>query len=685
MVCLVGNERAQRIDEDARPPAKNRLARGMHVEDEGLAASRSHDGKNTLMIGQGIECLDLRAVRLVRADKAVDERARELGIGKLGERLALTRLQAQTRVCRLHATAKLACRVVNAGRRSIADQNILDHELGFYSALPMLGHSLEHQVDRAIAIDELIDLRHAEHDGRHARSTIRRHKAHVLAGFAHHGAVAHRHTLGGQQRHFVALAKRLKARNLLDGLDIQFGKVDSSGNLVGVFKVLGRKLGQHGGKTAAELIELGCLDSHAHGARMPAATNQQVGAALDGVEQVDLAHRATRTARDTALDREQQRRHVIAVGQTACHDALDALVPAFAAHDDCAAAVIGLLDLCHGIACEFCLDLATLAIDLLELGRQCACLDRIAGKQQIERQLGIGHAAGGVQAGNERKRQTIGRNVGKVGLGERGKRDIAGTGGHAHLLDALGDQCAVLGRQRHHVGHGAQRRDLDQRTPIRRLAQTLAQDLHQLERHAGTGKLARRALVLELRIGQGHALRHLVGGLVMVRNHQIDPQALQIGNLFLGSNAVIDGHDQLGMSKLINAVERCTRQAVAFVKAMWNKRRDIGAKRTQRLGQQTGRRNAVDIKIAEDGDVLVVANSTLDAVGNDRHTRNNERVGPVAVERRRQKQLALLDGANAVRDHDARHQPGNAQTGRKLFFKLGILLGDRPAMRRLKR
>ena len=121
VIGLVGDERAQRIDEDARPPAKNRLACGMHMEDEGLAASRSHNGQNTLVIGQGIERLDLCAVRLVRADKAVDERARELGIGKLGERLALARLQAQTRVCRLHATAKFACRVVNAGRRGVAD------------------------------------------------------------------------------------------------------------------------------------------------------------------------------------------------------------------------------------------------------------------------------------------------------------------------------------------------------------------------------------------------------------------------------------------------------------------------------------------------------------------------------------------------------------------------------------
>ena len=87
---------------------------------------------------------------------------------------------------------------------------------------------------------------------------------------------------------------------------------------------------------------------------------------------------------------------MISVGKAARHDAFNALVPALATHDDCATAIIGLLDLCHGITRELRLNLATLTVDLLELGRQCTCLDRIAGKQQVERQLGIGHAAGGV-------------------------------------------------------------------------------------------------------------------------------------------------------------------------------------------------------------------------------------------------------------------------------------------------
>ena len=204
-------------------------------------------------------------------------------------------------------------------------------------------------------------------------------------------------------------------------------------------------------------------------------------------------------------------------------------------------------------------------------------------------------------------------------------------------MDALGDQRAVLGRERHHVRHGAQRRNLNQRTPIRRLAQTLTQNLHQLERHASTGKLARGALILEFRVGQGHALRHLVGRLMVVRNHQIDSQALQIGDLILGRDTVIDGHDQIGLGELVDAVECRARKAISLVKAVRDEWCDIGAKRPQRLGQQTSRRNAVDVKITKDGDAFVVANGALDTIGNNRHARNDERIGPITVERRRQK------------------------------------------------
>lgn len=47
----------------------------MYMEDEGLAAARSHNGQDALVVGQGIERLNLRAVRLVRSDKAMDKRS----------------------------------------------------------------------------------------------------------------------------------------------------------------------------------------------------------------------------------------------------------------------------------------------------------------------------------------------------------------------------------------------------------------------------------------------------------------------------------------------------------------------------------------------------------------------------------------------------------------------------------
>ena len=124
---------------------------------------------------------------------------------------------------------------------------------------------------------------------------------------------------------------------------------------------------------------------------------------------------------------------------------------------------------------------------------------------------------------------------------------------------------------------------------------------------------------------------------MMVRNHQIDPQALQIGDLFLGRDTVIDGHDQIGLGEFVDAIERGARKAITLVKSVRDKRCDIGAKRPQCLGQQTSRRNAVDVKITKDGDAFAVANGALDTIGNNRHARNDERIGPITVERRRQK------------------------------------------------
>ena len=45
VIGLVSNERTQRIDKDARTPTKDRLARGVHMEDERLATPRPHNSQ----------------------------------------------------------------------------------------------------------------------------------------------------------------------------------------------------------------------------------------------------------------------------------------------------------------------------------------------------------------------------------------------------------------------------------------------------------------------------------------------------------------------------------------------------------------------------------------------------------------------------------------------------------------
>ena len=171
----------------------------------------------------------------------------------------------------------------------------------------------------------------------------------------------------------------------------------------------------------------------------------------------------------------------------------------------------------------------------------------------------------------------------------------------------------------------------------------------------------------------------------MVGHHQIDSQVLEIGDLAFRGDTVVDGHDDLRVGERDDAVEGGAGKTVALVEAMRDEGRHIRAERSQRLGQQTGRGDAVDVEVTENGDALAVSDRTLDAIGDLPHTGNLERVGPVAIERRCEEELTLLDRSDTVRHHDARDERRYAQPGGKFRFELWILFGQRPSMGRFKR
>ena len=126
-----------------------------------------------------------------------------------------------------------------------APQDILDHELGLHATLPVLGNRLKHQVNHAIACAQLIYVRRAEHNRGHTCHAIRRRKAHMVARAPHACAILHGHAGSRQQGHFVPLAKGLKQRDLLNGVDIKLRKRNGGGNLARIFKRLGWQIRKH--------------------------------------------------------------------------------------------------------------------------------------------------------------------------------------------------------------------------------------------------------------------------------------------------------------------------------------------------------------------------------------------------------------------------------------------------------
>ena len=376
---------------------------------------------------------------------------------------------------------------------------------------------------------------------------------------------------------------------------------------------------------------------------------------------------------------------MVAVDDTARHDALHALVPALSPHDHHAAAGIGALNALECLVGKGSLDGPPLLVDLFELGCEAPGLDGIAREQQVERERGVRHAPGGVKARYERERERVGGDRGEVRLAHAGERHIPRARRVAHLVDARGHERAVLGGERHHVRNSSERGHLEQAVPQVWPAQAAAQHLHELERDAGARKLMRGAAGIEFGVGERHTLGHHVRGLMMVGHHEVYAPLLQEGDLVLRGDAVIHRHDKRWMASIDHALKGHLAQAIPLVEAVRDEGMDLRPERTERLGEQARRGNAVDIEITEDRDDLPFPDGTLDAVGHLGHAGNNEGVRPVALKRRREEAPALFDRRDAVRDHDARHERGDTEPAGELVGEARVLVGDDPAMRGGKR
>ena len=147
----------------------------------------------------------------------------------------------------------------------------------------------------------------------------------------------------------------------------------------------------------------------------------------------------------------------------------------------------------------------------------------------------------------------------------------------------------------------------------------------QLERNADARHFRDRLrLVLPVRVDERNGLRQFGFALVVVGDDQIDAKLPAQRGLVIGRDAAVDRHDQL-YALLFERVDGDGVQPVALFKAGRDIAGHMAALAAQILRQQAGRRDAVDVVIAEDGDMLAPGKRLFDAGGSLVHVQKGKR------------------------------------------------------------
>ncbi len=300
-------------------------------------------------------------------------------------------------------------------------------------------------------------------------------------------------------------------------------------------------------------------------------------------------------------------------------------------------------------------------VQLVERGGEFLGARGVVGHQEIERDLRVGHAAGGVEPrsqheGDVVRRQRIGSD--SADSGERCERHPWLV---PHPVHPVGDQRAVLGGQRNDVGDGAERGEVGQVAPHLREAEKPSNRLDELQRDTGAGEVAGGAVVrVELGVGHGDSDGQQVAGLVMIGDHDGHTPLGEHRHLRRGRYAAVDGDHEVGLEQE-QPIDRRRREAITLVETMRNDSADLGAHGCESTSGDGAGRDAVKVEVAEDDDMLATAHGCSDPLGSCVESRDERRGEPVTVQARRQEALDLLRRRDSARHEDAccgARQPG---------------------------
>ena len=264
------------------------------------------------------------------------------------------------------------------------------------------------------------------------------------------------------------------------------------------------------------------------------------------------------------------------------------------------------------------LDVAALAVQLVELACDVAGADRIVGGQAFDAQRHVRQPPGGIESRTGDKTQVIGArstHVASGGIEQCGDAGMGAAG--AHALQALLHQQAVVVIEADHIGDGAQRDQIQQGAEIGfgffsvspAMAQLGAQRQHQVEHHADAGEALAREFAARLvgvddapGVGQG------VAGQVVVGDQHFHAQAVCFGDAVDAGDAVVDGDQDVGFFLFGGEADDFRRQAVTVIKAVGYQIVHLSATAAQRTQSDRAGSGAVGVIVGNDQQFFTTGN-----------------------------------------------------------------------------
>ena len=262
------------------------------------------------------------------------------------------------------------------------------------------------------------------------------------------------------------------------------------------------------------------------------------------------------------------------------------------------------VQLTYALLKNFTFDALPLPVELAQLHGQLLRPGRALGEKQLHRHLGHSHSSGGVDSGGQGVAHGDGAHRFILQPGAPDQGGEAQPPGRVQPLQPLADNGPVGPRHGHHIGHRAHGGQIAKLVEDRRALRPFGHGQGQHQRHPHSGQSFKGVEAVGP-VGVHHRGGGWQGFLagVVVGNDHVNAQAASQGGLLHGGNAAVYRDDK-GDALIGQGVDRLLIQTVALSQAAGDVGDHISAPGGEKLGEKTGRGNAVHIVVAVDGDQL---------------------------------------------------------------------------------